>query len=540
MKRIALALILCIAACGDDDTKNSDNPGHQTPEVVTGRFVDSPVAHLHYATPTRSGETDADGTFEYMTGETVTFSIGGTTLGAVEGAATITPLSLFGVTGAPVSFAELYRLADYTRRSVTGYDRALNVALFLQSLDADGNPTNGIDLTGKAELLANVALSFDTTALHFADQFVDLALTYGFANARLPREAVAQNLYSGAGLSAAGQQIVRISYDSDNDGTPNAVYDITYDAQGRVTSLGTTDTLTLYEYDAASRIVVERYRSSPDGAGDFNVEFSMTRTYDAAGALTREDRLTQSNFAVPESSSTAYTYDERHRLAQEVRNNDTTVTLTYSYDANNVVSIAASGSADVSTRAYDMHGNVTRRTSGDTSYVSTYVYDEAGRMTSAVEIESRISTAEILDRESDTVTYDGAGNATSIIESYGDGPSASTTTRETTYDDAGRPLVRTTRYTTGSDRDVETFTYEGARLTRRELRQLTATDELVRHTLYTYTYDANGNLTRELRENDDNGDETVDSRSSLTYEVNETPASVSGILCLVNYLNSRA
>ena len=44
--------------------------------VLSGVFVDSPVAGLSWETATRNGVTGRDGGFEYLPGETITFSIG--------------------------------------------------------------------------------------------------------------------------------------------------------------------------------------------------------------------------------------------------------------------------------------------------------------------------------------------------------------------------------------------------------------------------------------------------------------------------------
>ena len=47
--------------------------------------MDSPTEGLEYQTETLSGITDANGTFEYREGETVTFYFGGSGLGQAEG-----------------------------------------------------------------------------------------------------------------------------------------------------------------------------------------------------------------------------------------------------------------------------------------------------------------------------------------------------------------------------------------------------------------------------------------------------------------------
>ena len=63
----------------------------------TGTFIDSSVEGITYTSPSLSGTTDASGTFHYVEGETVTFSIGGLVLGSTQGSEMVTPADLLGV-----------------------------------------------------------------------------------------------------------------------------------------------------------------------------------------------------------------------------------------------------------------------------------------------------------------------------------------------------------------------------------------------------------------------------------------------------------
>lgn len=113
---LALSLITAaiLSACG----------GSETP-LSTGVFVDAPVEGLNYTSGSISGTTDASGRFLYAPGESVTFSVGGIALPTVAGAAMVTPVDLVGGTGA--------------------HDpAAVAIARLLQSVDADGDPSNGI------------------------------------------------------------------------------------------------------------------------------------------------------------------------------------------------------------------------------------------------------------------------------------------------------------------------------------------------------------------------------------------------------------
>jgi putative CocE/NonD family hydrolase len=100
--------------------------------IGQGRFA-GPVAGLRFATPTCAGVTDSGGTFQYREGEVVTFSVGAVTVGAARGAERLTVADIVArVDG------QLGKLAD---------PGLTNIARFLQTLDAGGNPGDGITLT---------------------------------------------------------------------------------------------------------------------------------------------------------------------------------------------------------------------------------------------------------------------------------------------------------------------------------------------------------------------------------------------------------
>ena len=93
---------------------------------MAGQFVDSPVGGLEYLRSNKGTElylTNDNGEFQYQEGETVTFKIGQLTLGSAKGGATISP------------------------RDIASEAGSINVARVLQTLDDDGDPTNGITIS---------------------------------------------------------------------------------------------------------------------------------------------------------------------------------------------------------------------------------------------------------------------------------------------------------------------------------------------------------------------------------------------------------
>lgn len=115
----ALATAMLLAACGGGG--GDANPAS---DVRNGRFLDAAVQGLTYETPTQSGTTDATGRFTYKDGETVTFKLYGERLSASPGYSVLTP----GDTGL----------------DETDLDAIVNQLRFLQTIDIDANPANGI------------------------------------------------------------------------------------------------------------------------------------------------------------------------------------------------------------------------------------------------------------------------------------------------------------------------------------------------------------------------------------------------------------
>ena len=120
-----------------------------TVPVLTGVLLDSPVEGVTFQTATQSGITNVDGEFQYQAGEMVTFSIGDIVLGTVEGAPIITPVELTG------SF-------DPTNQA------AINLLVFLQSIDEDEFHANGITISAATQAAAvGQTLDFNLSSTDF-------------------------------------------------------------------------------------------------------------------------------------------------------------------------------------------------------------------------------------------------------------------------------------------------------------------------------------------------------------------------------------
>lgn len=144
------AFIIILAGCGmgmvgfHDDDEGSDGFMNE------GFFMDSAVKGLHYESATQSGTTGSDGGFNYENGELVTFKMGPIVLGTSMGDEIITPIDM--VPGA----------VDEKHPTVT------NMLRFMQTLDEDNNPENGITLPGyMMDELERHTINFNMTIEEF-------------------------------------------------------------------------------------------------------------------------------------------------------------------------------------------------------------------------------------------------------------------------------------------------------------------------------------------------------------------------------------
>lgn len=138
---VLFASTLFIAACGGDSTST----------IKQGQFIDSAVEGLRYVSGSQSGTTDASGRFYYEDGNTVQFYVGKIFIGEAMGDTVITPVEL--VEGA----------------SDTTHPTAINIARFLQTLDDDGNPENGIMNTELVISNTKKSLNFEQSFEEFSN-----------------------------------------------------------------------------------------------------------------------------------------------------------------------------------------------------------------------------------------------------------------------------------------------------------------------------------------------------------------------------------
>src|SRR3954470_13556284 len=115
-------IALIVAGCGGGGGGGSSAP---VTGSKSGILTDAAVAGVSYATSSGvTGVTDANGTYKFNPGDTVQFKLGVLALGSATATGIVSPIEL-----------------------ANGNNNILqNLLVMLQSLDANGNPADGISI----------------------------------------------------------------------------------------------------------------------------------------------------------------------------------------------------------------------------------------------------------------------------------------------------------------------------------------------------------------------------------------------------------
>jgi hypothetical protein len=141
---VVTIILLLLFGCGG----GGGGGGSTSSAKSTGVFLDSPVINIGYRTETLEGVTNSLGEYEYLPGETVTFFIGDLIFPAVTATGTVTPLDLAGTQD-------------------TANSKVMNMIRLLQTLDQDGDPSNGITISDQAKASAT-QVDFELSTTIFA------------------------------------------------------------------------------------------------------------------------------------------------------------------------------------------------------------------------------------------------------------------------------------------------------------------------------------------------------------------------------------
>ena len=263
-----------------------------------------------------------------------------------------------------------------------------------------------------------------------------------------------------------------------------------YDKKGNLTSLTDAKNQTIsFEYDPKDRLTVKHL---PEG--------NVTYQYDLVGNVTRIahhngsvvemsydnlNRLTQSRQTLPGGFQATITY------AYDANGNKTQMTtpwgiFTYAYDTLNRLTKITNPEGKIFTFGYDSLGR-RNRLNYPNGIETTYAYDAASQLTQILHRKTVDNTAIAFAN----YTYDNAGNRISMEDITG--------THTYTYDDLHRLISATHPPGSNIQTKNEFFDYDGvgnrtadANLTA---YQYDAANRLLENSSFTYTHDANGNMT---------------------------------------------
>jgi len=302
-KTVLLLSVMVLAACGGGSGTSSNS-------VSVGTFTDAGVVSgLQYRTATQSGVTDSNGNFLYMSGETVTFSIGNIVLGQVAASPTLNTFALVGMTP-PLTSLGVTNKTPQARL----FQRAINISVLLQTLDDDSNPTNGIAIPSQSiELAANTTLNFNKQLYEFSSSFAlrqyiggsRVAGLWGGSRAIVLSGYATNRLYAGLGLSPSLFAISK--YESFTaSGVANGSSTLIYDSNG--------NQIESKDYNG-SDVLQWRYTRAYDANGnqiesrDYNgsdvLQSRYTQTYDANGNLIESKSFDGSDILVDRTVYTA-------------------------------------------------------------------------------------------------------------------------------------------------------------------------------------------------------------------------------------------
>ena len=357
---IATSLTLFATACSGG---GGGGAGREiTPS--TGVLGSRPIVGVRYISPTQSGVTDEEGQFLYLEGETVQFHLGATRLGEHPGSARVT---LFDLSGRNRSEPPVQVADD----SFGTLDILMNSAVFLQSLDQDGEPSNGIRISAAvAELAEGHQIELDEPFTRFRRHRPFRALLNAandgqlFDSHRAPQApALALNsLYESDPLFFA---LIVHEEDDDADGAPDSMTQNEYDSAGflvrrvRDSDIGESLSRRVETREIGPRGELERVAVDQDDDGVPDIEFVYQ--HDQNAEMVGYQEIDGSGVPV---------------FALEVELNEFGDEVLERHD------FAADGTIDrVIAREFDERGNKIRRSTdvdadGTEDSIDTFTYDE--------------------------------------------------------------------------------------------------------------------------------------------------------------------
>lgn len=454
-----LVSLFLLTACSSEE--NAD--------IKTGVFKDSSaVAGLTYSTESQSGITNTNGQFKYKEGETIRFSLGNLTLG--EGVAAQSAITTLDIVPSAMiyqkdaDFVNYHFDSDSNEANISGFLNSSNIMTLLQTLDADQDPNNGLEISDSVITLINDAqLDLEQTHNWFASKLSDIS-----------NEALNQGLLTHSAVIKP-QYALKNYYQANN---------IDY-AFGQITSIETNSSIQNISYDEWGNIVTENTDTNKDGTNNL----TTLTTYNDTG-----DALSQTTYVDGEIISKA--------ISMAYNNAGFIINKQTEYFENDVVQ-----ATENEEYAYDTNGNLTSEAKdnngdGEVDEIISYAYDASNTLLSTTyDDEADGSIDDIVYETTQISTFDEQGKVIQLA--YQDENGETSQIDYFTYDENG--FKKSINYDFGADGDtdvIHTFLYNDTNLLESYIIDNDADGNADIITTYEYEGD---NLTKVLNDNDADG-----------------------------------
>lgn len=391
MQRFLLVVLVSfLSACGGSSSSQEASKGvYQDAGVVSG---------LQYKTPTQSGVTDQNGNFRYLPGEMVEFSVSNIPIGQALGAPTVTTFDLVGSTPAVSSLGIPLNNPMYR-----AFQHAVNISLFLQTLDDDANPANGISIPAAVnQVAASAPIDFNPwyleqdilNAYSNFDDYPPFKVFVGSCRAQgiwggakaIKRQGIAANaLYAGLGVMPSVYLATKTLHESSQSYIGAYTDQFEYHKSGLMAKNSSFDAngdlfyTQTKTYDENGNLINEIFTSRSYGSGrventyDHNGNLIATRSLDDAGATLY--RLISTYDINGNRISDEY-YDEsgaRTNTSLSSYNKNGTLAKTDVYDENNEMRVSITYTYnDMLLKTAETFKNV----ADQTEWSATYTYNK--------------------------------------------------------------------------------------------------------------------------------------------------------------------
>ena len=488
---VVVGALATLVACGGGG-------GGGTGSAVLGTLSSMTVEGVRYESPSTGGMTNAQGEFQFVPGEDISFFVGDTLLGTAPASASLSLLSLFGGLNLPTTNAE----ASTAVAASISFSRFINLATFLQFVDDDADVSNGIQVPAELHtVLDGVSIGFFQRWQTFR---TDLRLL------TMRRDGLAAGLWGGVGRPFPFPAVVlERQYDA-----LGVAHDFYHRVESSIDSDGTppSERLDTWTYGGPFGYFDRSERDFINGPG---VDEVTVLTHSSEGAVLTRELLDGSGTRLVFGTCT---YDANGNLTEEYRDSSGSgrpnSRRTYTYDAfGNRLSTS-----------FDTNDN------GSPEYELFSTYDVEGRVTDSI-------TRNDPDEDGiDAVTYvqfDSQGR--DVFRRYDDDDNPATPDDVTirTFDSENRPLtIEIDREEDGTVDELQSWVWNGAQLMRL-LTEYDTTGDGVRDSQFETAYDAMGRAT--VFQSDANRDGLLDSETTWTYPpaggvINESDYDADGII----------